>query len=245
MSGEMARTFHVQFATTSSPDSLDYAARLYRAYVDGFPDAPDHAEAQAAYAETLWSRAATEQNPRLQPDRWASAAEAFMAASEDTTDPRRAAEAASAGVLAWRNGLDPASPPDRVNLAAAARARPNPQRIPPRDAKVLAALAGHAGALADGDSVVQTALFAASVYRRYGHPELAIPLLIAVVEQHRDHPGVESAANLLLDSLVRAQRYDEVLGWVDRLAADGRWLDDKPALRDSIKFLRSHSLRRR
>ena len=95
------------------------------------------------------------------------------------------------------------------------------------------------------DAAVEARLRIASRYRRAGRHDLAIPLLVAIVEQAPMNGGAERAALLLLDSLIRAKEYDRVLEWVDRFANDQRFIDSRTELQKAIKFLRSRSLRRR
>ena len=66
MSGELARAYHSESAKTKNPETLAYAEKLYKVYLEVFPDAEDYAQTQYFYAELLWSRAESEKNPRLQ-----------------------------------------------------------------------------------------------------------------------------------------------------------------------------------
>jgi hypothetical protein len=54
----------------------------------------------------------------------------------------------------------------------------------------------------------------------------------------------EAAAVLAIDSLVLVQKLDDMLLLADKLAADQRFLDDKPALTAVVKYVRSRSMRR-
>ncbi len=244
MSGELARSWHGEYVTTKHPQTLDQAERLYRAYITSFADAPDIDVMRDAYAEVLWSRATLESKPRLQPERWAAAAEAFMTVATTAQDAQRRAGASAAGMLAWRNGIDLGGV-DRADLEGAARARAKPSPIPPTEESALNALVSYAATATDENTIVETRLLAASRYRKYQQHAHAIPLLASIIDQYARHPSAENAANLLLDSLVRAEQYDLVLQWVDRFANDAKFLDGKAALQQSIKFLRSRSLRRR
>ena len=244
MSGELARSWHGEFAVTKNPQTLEHAERLYRAYITSFTDAPDIDLMRDAYAEVLWSHADLEPKPRLQPERWIASAEAFMTVATTAQDAPRRAAASAAGMLAWRNALD-LDGADRADLEAAARSRAKAATIPPMEDAALTALVSYAATAPDENAVVETRLLAASRYRKYQQNARAIPLLASIVDQYARHPSAEQAANLLLDSLVRAEQYDLVLQWVDRFANDPTFLEGKAALQQSIKFLRSRSLRRR
>ena len=231
MASEIGRSYYADPA--KSPESLGYAGRLYKAYGDAFPEVAD-----AGYAEVMWSRAASEPNPRLQPERWAQAAQAFTALGR-----------ASDAVLAWKNALDvdprPSVQAGAIDLLASSRAKATVQAIPAREQAALVALQTYRGSLTDPEEMARTLFLEATLDRRFGHDEDALPLLVELLDQHRAHETAEPAANMLLDSLVRLQRLDEVLQLVDKLAADARFLDGKLALQANIKLLRSRSLRRR
>jgi tetratricopeptide (TPR) repeat protein len=231
MASEIGRSYYAE--STKNPESLGYAERLYKVYGDTFPEVAD-----AGYAEVMWSRAASETNAKLQPVRWAQAAAAFTALGR--TDD---------AVLAWKNGLDvdprPSVQAGAIDLLAASRAKGTVQAIPAHEQAALVALQLQATSLRDPDEVARTLFLAATIERRFGHHEDALVLLGQLLDQHRTHETAELAANLMLDSLIRLQRLDEVLQLVDKLAADARFLDGKPALQANIKLLRSRSLRRR
>jgi tetratricopeptide (TPR) repeat protein len=134
---------------------------------------------------------------------------------------------------------------DRPDLEGAARGKA--ARIVPLTACEEAELVSQ-GAAAEAlpeDASVDARIRIASRYRVAGRYESALPLLIAVVEKYPMNGGAELAANLLLDTLVRAKQYDRVLEWVDRFANDRQFLDSRTELQRSIKLLRSRSLRTR
>ena len=62
MSGELARAYHSESAKTKNPETLAYAEKLYKVYLEVFPDAEDFAQTQYFYAELIWSRAENEKN---------------------------------------------------------------------------------------------------------------------------------------------------------------------------------------
>ena len=224
LADQLARQWHHEFAATQSADTLGDAVRAYAAYVTAFPDAADHDEMRAAYAEALWSQAALAPSP----ERWTSAASVFIAIGSS--------DALAAGVLAYKNALG-AEPPPTADLAAAARDHTRPRAIPAREQQALAALDQYAGSLGDTDAIVDTRLLAAARYRRYGHPERAIDPLADFVEQNPTHASAELAANLVLDSMVRAHRYDDLLVYASDLARDTDFLVGKPALQHNLEIV--------
>src|SRR5262245_25300296 len=138
MSGELARAYHSESAKTKNPETLAYAEKLYKVYLDVFPDAPDYAQTQYYYAELLWSRAESEKNPRLQTELWENAAVAFTDVVKTAKlDAKMTKESAYAAVLGWKNALnvDPrAKQQAEVDDKAYANKDLNkPQEIPERE----------------------------------------------------------------------------------------------------------------
>ncbi len=249
MSGELARVYHLEAAKTRTFEALTAAEALYKAHADAFPDAPDAAELRGGYADLLWEHAVAEVSPRLQPARWAAAADELAAAAKITTEPRRRAELVTAAMLARKNALD-IDPrlevqAGTIDLEAAARARPQQRELTAAETSVLETFEYYGAQLTERDELARTKFLTATLARRYGQHARAIPVLTDLVERYRDQPTAELATNLLLDSMIRLQQYDQVLALVDTLAADKAFLAGKPALVKNIALLRSRSLRRR
>src|SRR5882724_4721524 len=107
MSGELARAYHSESSKTKNPETLAYAEKLYKVYLEVFPDAEDYAQTQYFYAELIWSRAESEKNPRLQTEMWENAAVAFTDVVKlGKVEPRLMKESAYAAVLGWKNALN-------------------------------------------------------------------------------------------------------------------------------------------
>src|SRR5690606_28850627 len=54
MSGELARAYHSESAKTKNAETLAYAEKLYKVYLDVFTEAEDYGQTQYFYAELLW-----------------------------------------------------------------------------------------------------------------------------------------------------------------------------------------------
>src|SRR6185503_2055704 len=143
MSGELARAYHSESAKTKNSETLQYAERLYKIYLDGFPDAPDYAQTQYFWAELIWSRAENEKNPRLQTELWENAANAFTeVVQKGKVEPKLMKEAAYAAVLGWKNALnvDPRAKNQAdkdVDVNKDYNTIPPPKPIPPREQKMI------------------------------------------------------------------------------------------------------------
>ena len=107
MAGELARAWHSESAKTKNPETLAYAEKLYKVYLDVFKDAEDYAETQYYYSELIWSRAESEKNQRLATELWENAAIAFTdVVKTGKVDQKLMRESAYAAVLAWKNALN-------------------------------------------------------------------------------------------------------------------------------------------
>ena len=208
MSGELARAYHSESAKTKNPETLAYAEKLYKVYLEVFPDAPDYAQTQYYYAELLWSRAENERNARLQTELWQNAAMAFTdCVKGGKLDPKLTKESAYAAVLGWKNALnvDPRikGQADKVeDIDKKYTKKPEPKPIPPREEKMLAAFDIYINYIKDpkDDELVGMKFLKANIYRRYNHFDKAIPLFEDIIAKHREHETAEYSANLLLNT---------------------------------------------
>ena len=230
-----------------------FVPESYLVFAEYYAGVAEHANAQqfyekvlsfpksASYAYALYKMGFV--HIALQRD--ALAADVFERAAKAATEPelKRAALDLSCRLKATA-GFDHAAA-DRADLEAAARGKnPAPIALTACEEAEIAAQIVAADTMAE-DAAVDTRLRIASRYRFAGRYNLALPLLVAVVEKAPMNSGAERAAVLLLDSLVRAKEYDRVLEWVDRFANDKQFLDSRTELQAAIKFLRSRSLRKR
>jgi tetratricopeptide (TPR) repeat protein len=253
MSGELARAYHSESAKTKNAETLAYAEKLYKVYLDVFPDAPDYAQTQYFYAELIWSRAENEKNPRLQTEMWENAAVAFTDVVKiGKVEPKLVKEAAYAAVLGWKNALnvDPRvkNQADKVeDINKDYDKVPPPKPIPPREEKMLAAFDIYINYIKDpkDDELVGMKFLKANIYRRYNHFDKAIPLFMDILDKHRQHETAEFAANLLLDTYNRLQKYDEMLAMVDKLEGDKKFLDGKDELNATMSKIKAQSLRKK
>jgi tetratricopeptide (TPR) repeat protein len=250
MSGELARAYHSESAKTKNPETLAYADKLYKVYLEIFPDAEDYAQTQYFYAELLWSRAESEKNARMQTEEWENAAVAFTdVVKTGKVDAKLMKESAYAAVLGWKNALnvDP-----RVKAPAAEDAKaydkvPAPQPIPEREGKMLAAFDIYINYIKDpkDDELVGMKFLKANIFRRYNHFDEANPIFMDIIDHHRQHETAEYSANLLLDTYNRLQKYDDLLALVDKLVADQKWLEGKDDLKATLEKIKSQSERKK
>ena len=253
MSGELARAYHSESAKTKNPETLAYAEKLYKVYLDIFPDAPDYAQTQYYYAELIWSRAETEKNPRLQTEMWENAALAFTdVVKGGKVDKKLMKEAAYASVLGWKNALnvDPRikQQADKVDSIDKEYDKvPAAKPIPPREEKMLAAFDIYIDYIKDpkDDELVGMKFLKANIYRRYNQFDKAIPLFMDILDKHRSHETAEFSANLLLDTFNRMQKYDEMLALVEKLDKDKKFLEGKDDLNATLGKIKAQSMRKK
>ena len=88
-----------------------------------------------------------------------------------------------------------------------------------------------------GDLEAPKLRFLAAAAASREHQPDAIPRLEAILRGDRSDETVEYAANILLDNLNRAGRYDEMSGWVDELLADRDFMAGKDELQQTLARL--------
>ncbi|MBS1121149.1 MAG: Tetratricopeptide repeat protein [Deltaproteobacteria bacterium] len=253
MSGELARAYHSESAKTKNPETLAYAEKLYKVYLEVFPDAEDYAQTQYFYAELIWSRAENEKNLRLQTEMWENAALAFTdVVKGGKVDAKQMKEAAYAAVLGWKNALnvDPRikQQADKVeDIGKDFDKIPPPKPIPPREEKMIAAFDIYINYIKDpkDDELVGMKFLKANIYRRYNQFDKAIPLFMDILDKHRQHETAEYSANLLLDTYNRMGKYDEMLVLVDKLDADKKFLEGKDDLNVTLGKIKAQSMRKK
>ena len=108
MSGELARAYHSESAKTKNPETLGYAEKLYKVYLEVFPDAEDYAR-----DPVLLRRAAVEprggREERAPPDRAVGErGRRVHRRRQDRQGQREADEGArpTPPCSAWKNALD-------------------------------------------------------------------------------------------------------------------------------------------
>jgi tetratricopeptide (TPR) repeat protein len=251
MSGELARAYHSESAKTKNPETLAYAEKLYKVYLETFPDAEDYAQTQYFYAELLWSRAENEKQARLATELWENAAVAFTDVVKlGKVDQKLMKESAYAAVLGWKNALniDPRAKQQVEDEEKGYDKKPGPpQPIPEREQKMLAAFDIYINYVKDpkDDDLVGMKFLKANIYRRYNHFDEAIPLFMDILDHHTQHETAEFSANLLLDTYNRLQKYDEMLALVDKLDNMPKFLEGKDDLKQTLNTIKAQSLRKK
>jgi tetratricopeptide (TPR) repeat protein len=248
MSGELARAYHSESAKTKNPETLAYAEKLYKVYLQVFPDADDFADTQYFYAELLWSRAESEKNARLQTELWEDAATAFTdVVKAGKADQRRIKESAYAAVLGWKNALnvDPRAK-QQADMENPTDKKAEPKPIPEREQKMLSAFDIYINYIKDpkDDDLVAMKFTKANIYRRYNHYDEAIPIFLDIIDHHKQHETAEFAANLLLDIYNNQQNFAGMLALVDKLDGDTKFLEGKDDLRQQLAKLKMQALRK-
>lgn len=253
MSGELARAYHSESAKTKNPETLAYAEKLYKVYLEVFPDAEDFAQTQYFYAELQWSRAENEKNPRLATELWENAAVTFTdVVKTGKVDAKLMKESAYAAVLGWKNALN-VDPRQEAKDAEAQEDKEQdkkpgpPQAIPERQQKMLAAFDIYINYIKDpkDDELVGMKFLKANMYRRYNHFDEAIPIFEDIIEHHPEHETAEYSANLLLDTYRRLGKFDEMLALVDKLDANTKFLEGKDDLKATLAKLKAQSMRKK
>jgi outer membrane protein assembly factor BamD (BamD/ComL family) len=242
---DLARVYHIESVKAmQGPQMLVDAEKLYGLYLTSFPDAADAPAMRYYRAEVAWTRASHERNPQLAIPMWEEAAARHTEAANDTKlEAKLRKESAYAAVLAWKNALavDPVARPAPADPGQ----DQGPQPIPERERKMLAAFKNYAATIKDpkDDELVNMKFLEARIYWRHGHLDDAVRRFEGIVSDHQDHEVAEYAANLLIDTLNRQGKHDVMLGWVDRLLAQKRFMDNHPELQATLNTLKRQGRR--
>jgi hypothetical protein len=251
MSGELARAYHSEAVKTNNRDTLGYADRLYKVYLDVFRDAEDYAQTQYYYAELLWTRAESEHNARLASEMWVAAANAFTAVVHTgKVDQRLMKESAYATVLAWKNALDvdPSGDGKRAEQqdAQCYTQKCEPEAIPDAQQKMLAAFDLYIQYVNNpkDDELVGMEFLKGNILRHYHHYSEAIAIFQDIIDHHVEHETAEFAINQLLDIYNQQRRYDELVALANKLSGMTAFLESKNDLKVRLHDIKTTALRK-
>jgi hypothetical protein len=183
-------------------------------------------------AERAWQAAEHEHDPKQAIPLWQAAAAAFERAA-----PVGGKEALYAAVLAWKNAnaLDPDAPTEAAQ---------QPTAFTTNEAGMFRVMGAYLP-FAGPDELPGFVFLRANLLRRHAHYDEAVPMFAELVTKHAEHETAEYAANLLLDTLNRQGKYDELAVWVDRMRADKKLLAKRGDLAASLDNLHVSVLRKR
>ncbi|MBK9070673.1 MAG: tetratricopeptide repeat protein [Myxococcales bacterium] len=190
---EMATGWHNEFTKTKNPESLQYADKTYKVYLDVFPDAADYPMTQYDYANLLWDRAVREPNARLKAELWGRAGEAFGAsfASSCTTGKPKIADdqcedAAWAQIEGYSNSKT-ADPRGTTTRGDSGFKIGKVEAIPAADQKILDAAERYTKFVKKPKpgQMAKTLFLQAETYARFGHWDKALPLFKKMLTDHR------------------------------------------------------------
>ena len=241
MSGQLARDYHLEWdknTKSRNAQTLARAKKLYKTYLEEYPDDEDYPVTKYLHAELLWTCAELEQNPRAETEMWQSVAAAFTDVSKlGKLDEQRKERAAQAAVFAWKNALGIDHDVKQLveaNNPTDMTAEPTP--IPPREQSMFAAFDVYASYIKySADAQLGWMKFIrANIYRRYNHSNEAIPVFLDILEHHKRHETVEPAALLLLGIYRSKGRNADQLALAERLAGDAEVLRYNDALRTEV-----------
>jgi tetratricopeptide (TPR) repeat protein len=179
----------------------------------------------AERADTAWAEAERLATAAA----WDAAAERYAELVRRCKAPSdECREVAYAMVLARKNAMaaDPVETTDPT--------RPTP--LPARVEAFVDACDAYANRTTSSDPELPGLQFlAASEYRKFGLDDDAIPRFEALVSTFPEHEVAEYAANLMLDALNRAGKYDELKRWAAQLLGQDALLSGKPDLRRTLE----------
>ncbi len=245
VTGELAMLWHAEALKTLNFQTLGDAEALYEVYLSNFSDASNALTMQVNYAELLWSRAAMEKDSKLQPKRWeATAAEHSKVVQWAGVSPEQRKDSAYATVLAWKNAL-------AVDIGAdAAGDRPEDagkaQALPEKERKMIEAFDVYLTYITDKKDAERTEIlfFKGRLNWRNGQYDEAVKYFSEVVNDAPESEVAQFAANLLLDSLNKADRPEELQEWVQRMHGNQKLMAAHPEIKTSLQELYVQGLRK-
>ena len=241
VNSELAKLWHNEVIKTLNKDTLAQVDRLYRLFLDNFPQSEQYGEMQYYNAELLWQRAEAEKNQRLATMLWERVAVAFTDVVKNAKiEEAQRKEAAKASVLAWKNALavDPGVEVSDQEKGAS-DAIPKPKPLDPRQQKMIEAFDVYIDYIRNpkDDELVMMKFLKARIYWRHNHFDRAIPQFEDIIRTHIRHETAEYSANLLLDTLNRLKRYDEMIRWVKYLLKQKQFLEGREELAQRLGLL--------
>src|SRR5262249_24120321 len=125
--------------------------------------------------------------------------------------------------------------------------KPAPTEISENEQQLIYAFETYIEAAGPDDGEVAWLMFLeARIYHRHERFDEAIPRFEAIIEHDLEQEVGEYSVNLLLDSLIRAERFDEMIAWVERLLAaeHAAYLDDHEELADRLRARQQQARRK-
>jgi tetratricopeptide (TPR) repeat protein len=235
MSGDLARIYHSELVRAHDSRALLEVSKLYKMYINAFPEAGDATTARYYHAELLWTLAERAAAKGAMLQMWEAVAVAFTdVVVLDKLDDQTQTLAGMAMISAWRNALSvDTTTPSTLGEAGDDSSIPSPQPIPPLQLKLLASCDIYARHVKNGkdDDLAGIKFQSANTYRTYSHFDEAIPILVDIIDTHRKYETAEYAVNLLLDIYNRSERFAELSALAERISKDGSFLKDKIELK--------------
>ncbi|HEY4183371.1 MAG TPA: hypothetical protein VGM90_41390 [Kofleriaceae bacterium] len=181
-------------------------------------------------AESAWTSA--EAADTL--DAWAAAADLFEQARDECTSD--CSELAYAAVVARGKEIqhDP-------SLEQPEEKPTEPQSIPERVQTFIADADSFVESSPDAEAAPSVAFLAAVRFDNYGWVDESIARYDSLIQKNPAHEVSEFSANLLLDALDRAGRYDELVRFANLLAGNVPLMTAYPDLAETVQNILAHA----
>jgi tetratricopeptide (TPR) repeat protein len=183
-------------------------------------------------AERAWAAAEVEKDPRAAIPLWKTAARAFEAAAGKS--PNR--ELLHSAIVAWRSA--------RIGESVGAHDLGAPLSWLTPDEAAYAHDIDEYLAAAPPDELPSLLFSRAHLAYQHNRFEEALPLWNEIVTKHPAHESAEFAATLLLDTLNRRGKFDELVAAVERMRADPKLVANRSMLRATLTTLHVQALRK-
>jgi hypothetical protein len=220
---DAASRWHGQAAQRPVLEALDVALSAYGLYLEHYGDREAAADIVYYTAELLWTRAEMVDDA----ESWRVTARAFDRVGDwPDAEPGRKSEALYAAILAWKNAMRAAG---TIALDTAGEAGDMPE-------EAIGMLAAMERYLESGEQENRgmVSFLRARAYWRYDDFDAAIPLLIEHIERFGDEETGEYAVNMLMDTLIRQESYDQLRWWARAILNGKTPVSPGPELRQRL-----------
>jgi tetratricopeptide (TPR) repeat protein len=183
-------------------------------------------------AERAWTVAAASRP--AQSDLWEDAATAFLAIVDAGTLSRSELALASSSALAALKNSVMVDPRAKAEALVGDHMRAS-EKMSAREQRMIHLLEVAARHQTDPNEIAGLDFQRANILRRHDQFDLAIPIYLYLITNHRTHEVAEYSANLLLDIYNRMERYDDLVALAKKLRADKAFLAHRPELAGTVK----------
>jgi cellulose synthase operon protein C len=238
-----ATNWHAEGLRTLNQDTLGLAHQLYRVYLENFDRAENVVDMQVNYSELLWTRASMEKDPRLAPSRWEETAgeHSKVVQMKGVTEEQKKSSA-YATVIAIINSLAVDPNADRPD-GKATDDDSKPVELTDKEKKMIQAFDVYLSYVKSAQDEERTVILflKCRMYFKHNLFDQAVPLCGEILNKRPDHETAYYAMNIVLNSLEKAGRGEELVAWVEKLLANKKFMEDHEEARPVLARIQTNA----